>query len=132
MTESIQERDPLAADRAFFVALKAADRSALDRLLTSDFVLVDVMMGSEIPRAGLLDAIFGGQIVFEAIDVLESRVRRYPGVAIVTGRTAMRGRAGSAEWSANSRYTHVFVEEGGQWRLASAQGTPIVDDAKAP
>jgi hypothetical protein len=25
----------------------------------------------------------------------------------------------------HSRYTHVYVQAGGGWRLASAQGTPI-------
>jgi uncharacterized protein YraI len=44
---------------------------------------------------------------------------------VVTGRTWMRGRYAGASWTAHSRYTHVFVEEEGSWRMASAQGTPI-------
>jgi hypothetical protein len=27
----------------------------------------------------------------------------------------------------HSRYTHVYVTVGGQWRLAAGQGTPIIE-----
>jgi len=37
----------------------------------------------------------------------------------------MRGRIGEMPFSANSRYTHVYLEQQGRWRLFSAQGTPI-------
>ena len=49
-------------------------------------------------------------------------------VAVVVGRTAMRGQVGGEEFSTASRYTHVFARTGGgDWRLVSAQGTPIVE-----
>lgn len=37
----------------------------------------------------------------------------------------MSGRYEGTPWSASSRYTHVYIEDQGAWRLASAQGTPI-------
>jgi hypothetical protein len=40
----------------------------------------------------------------------------------------MAGRMDDAQFSAKSRYTHVFVVDDGRWRLASAQGTPIAED----
>jgi ketosteroid isomerase-like protein len=113
--------DPVETDRRFFAALLAADRAALSELLTDDFVIIDVMQGNEIPRAAFLDAVTSGQVVFDAIDLVESRVRRYGDVAVVTGRTEMRGRVGTAPWAVRSRYTHVYVAD----RLASAQGTAI-------
>jgi ketosteroid isomerase-like protein len=115
------------ADREFFAALRGADARALEKLLVDDFVLVDVLMGSEVPRTVLLEALETGKISFDVIDVLDSRVRRYGDAAVVIGRTEMRGVAGGKPWSARSRYTHVYVAQGGRWRLASAQGTPIAD-----
>jgi ketosteroid isomerase-like protein len=47
--------NPLAADRQFFDALMAADAPALDRILTDDFILVDVMSGSEIAKPAFLE-----------------------------------------------------------------------------
>jgi ketosteroid isomerase-like protein len=116
------------ADQSFFAALRGADGPALAALLTEDFVLIDVMRGGEVPRADLIGAVGAGQFRFDAIDIIASRVRRYGGTAVVTGETRMRGRFGEDGWSAHSRYTHVYVEQEGRWRLASAQGTQIAGD----
>jgi ketosteroid isomerase-like protein len=118
---------PLTADRAFFAALLAADVAALDAALADDFLIVDVMTGSVAPRAAFLAAVAGGDVRFAAVDLVEVPLeRRYgPDVAVVTGATRMRGTFAGAPFAVHSRYTHVFAERDGAWRLASAQGTPI-------
>ena len=116
----------LAADRQFFTALLAGDAQALDHLLVDDFILVDVMSGSEISKPAFLAAIGSGQIKFESIEPAENRVRLYRTTAIITGRTQMAGLIGDTPVAASSRYTHVFVDQQGEWRLATAQGTQIL------
>ena len=59
------QADPLSADDQFFAALLGVNRDALDRLLAPDFLLIDVMTGSENPRAPFLDLVGSGQLVFE-------------------------------------------------------------------
>ena len=49
--------DPLAADRAFFTALISANLNSLDSLLVEDFLLIDVLNGSEITKPMLLAAV---------------------------------------------------------------------------
>jgi hypothetical protein len=118
--------DPLDADRAFFNALISANLDSLDDLLTADFLMIDVLAGSEVSKPMLLAAVGSSQVKFEAIDPVESRVRFYSTTtAVVTGRTEIRGRAGEATFTASSRYTHVFILQDGAWLLASAQGTQI-------
>ena len=117
-----------AAESRFFTALVEADIAALDRLLSDDFILVDVMRGGEITRSTLLGAIGSGQLRFDTIERGDARERRYSVAAVVVGRTRMRGRFGDTPFEAESRYTHVYANEGGAWRLVSAQGTRIVDD----
>ena len=117
----------LAAEGRFFGALLQADGAALRSLLTPDFVLIDVLRGSEIPGPALADVVGSGQLRFEAIERLDSRVRRYGSAAVVTGRTRMRGRYGEQPFGAHSRYTHVYVRRKAGWRLASAQGTSVVE-----
>lgn len=119
------ESDPLAAEREFFAALVAADAPALNRLLTEDFILVDVMAGNEIPKSGLLAAVASRQVKFDAIVPAEPRVRLYDATAVITGRTHMTGQLGDAPFTVSSRYTHVFVQRAGRWLMASAQGTQI-------
>jgi hypothetical protein len=118
--------DPLVADRAFFTALISANLNSLDSLLVEDFLLIDVLNGSEITKPMLLAAIGSSQVKFDAIEPVESRLRVYAtNMAVVTGRTEIRGRVGEAAFTASSRYTHVFVAQDGYWALASAQGTQI-------
>src|SRR3982751_4057347 len=90
-----------AAEDRFFAALLEADGKALDALLTPDFVLIDVMTGSEIPGAALRELVAGRQLVFESVERIDSRVRAYGSAAVVTGQTRMHGRYQQQSWSAH-------------------------------
>ena len=115
----------LTTDSDFFAALIQGDTAALDRILADDFVLIGVVDGSEIPKNVLLTAIDLRQVEFESIEPSENRVRVYYTMAVVTGRTDMKGRMGDTPFALSSRYTHVFIEKGGEYRLVTAQGTQI-------
>jgi hypothetical protein len=118
----------LAADEAFFTALLAADHDGLDRLLTDDFAIVDVMAGQLVPRDVFLGLISGGQLEFLQIlrNADDISVRQRPGVGVIVGQTRMTMRFQGAEVTTSSRYTHVFIaaSNGDRWRLLAAQGTP--------
>ncbi len=96
--------DPLATERQFFRALLEAKLESLDQVLADDFLLIDVMSGSEISKPALLGAVGSGQLKFEVVEVVESRVRLHSGTAMSNGRTQMRGRFGETLCSADSRY----------------------------
>jgi len=119
------ESSPLQAEQQFFASLIRADVRALDRILTEDFLLVDVMTGSEISKSALLTALESGQLKFDTIDQFEPRLRMYGETAVVNGRTQMSGRFERMPFTASSRYTHFYVKAQAQWRLVSAQGTQI-------
>jgi hypothetical protein len=114
-----------AAEAEYFEALLGGSRSRLEGVLGPDFILIDVMTGSEIPRDVLVNLVGTGQLVFDSIERLETRARLYDDTAIVTGATRMSGHYGDQSFHAHSRYTHVYVHEQGGWRLVTAQGTPI-------
>ncbi len=117
--------DPLEVDDRFFASLTKGDAGSLDAILTDDFMLIDVMSGSEVTKPALLELIGSGQLKFESIESAERKVRTYGSTAVVIGRTQMAMRMGANAVSASGRYTHVFVLVQGRWRLASAQGTQI-------
>jgi ketosteroid isomerase-like protein len=123
------ERGVLAAEDRFFQALLRGDGPGLERVLAPDFLLIDVMTGSEIPRGVLVELVGSRQLVFESVEQIDSRVRPYGEAAVVTGQTRMQGHYGEQRFGAHSRYTHVYVRTGSAWRLASAQGTPIAAGA---
>jgi hypothetical protein len=114
---------PDSAEQEFFTALTEANVGVLDRVLADDFVMIDVMTGSEVPKAALLDVVGSGQLKFEAIERVEYRVRVYGIAAVVIGRTEMSGHYSGQPFRSSSRYTHVFVDDSGHWRMVAAQGT---------
>lgn len=116
----------LEADSRFFSLLIGANTKELDRFLSDDFMLIDVMQGSEIPKTALLEAVGSRQLIFESIEPADRRARTYHGTAaVVTGRTQIKGRFAETAFAIASRYTHVYIQHAGQWRLTAAQGTPI-------
>ncbi|MEO8616502.1 MAG: nuclear transport factor 2 family protein [Luteolibacter sp.] len=116
--------NPLILDQQFFTALVDADTTALERILSDDFILIDVISGSEIAKPDLLTALGLGHVKFESIEPVGRRVRSYSGIHIITGQTRMTGRLEDTPFAADSRYTHVYVGHEGEWRLVAAQGTP--------
>ena len=117
--------NPLTTDQQFFDSLIASDISALDRILVDDFLIIDVMSGAEFQKSDFMAAMSSGLLKFDSIEVFENRVRIYEKTAVITGRTRMKGQLGVAPFAASSRYAHVYIEQESEWRMGSAQGTPI-------
>jgi len=122
-TEVMQSEDH------FFAALTSGDRSGLVAVVGDEFILIDVMTGSEVPQAVFVELVGSRRLIFESIERLEGRVRLYDTTAIVTGRTRMSGRFDGHAFRVHSRYTHVYAHGRDGWRLVSAQGTPVVEAA---
>jgi ketosteroid isomerase-like protein len=122
----MSKQNPEIAEQEFFKALVEADQETLDGLLADDFVLVDVLTGSEVSKAALLEIVGARGVRFGVIDRINFRVRLYGAVAVITGQTAVSGDFNNQRFEVDSRYTHVFHKELGNWRMVAAQGTQIV------
>ena len=120
----VDHTDVMSLDREFFDGL-IANVETVERLLADDFSLIDVLSGSEVTKLDLLTVLRSGQLKFEKINLLNSRVRLYQNTALVTGSTEMSGRFVNESFSALSRYTHVYLRLRDRWYLVAAQGTPI-------
>jgi len=121
----MSEESPEQVEHEFFVALINADTKTLDRVLSRDFLMIDVMTGSEVSKAALLEAIEARSLRFEHIDRAELKVRDFGKTAVITGRTRMFGSYAGQPFRVNSRYSHVFVRGDDHWEMVSAQGTQI-------
>lgn len=112
----------------FFAALRGNDADQVDQHLDDGFLIVDVNSGAVTDRAGLLAALRDGALAFDRVDLVERATRIYGDAGVVVGRTAMAGTFAGQQFAVASRYTHVFVRGADErWRLASGQGTPILD-----
>lgn len=119
------EPNVLKVERKFFDALIEGNSADLDRLLSDDFLLIDVLTGAEINKSTLLVAVSSDQLKFENINPLDSHIRFYNGIAVVTGTTKMKGLFADSPFALFSRYTHVYSKQQDQWHLVVAQGTQI-------
>jgi hypothetical protein len=120
-------KEALEANRRFFVALTGRDLKALDEILSDNFILIEVLTGSEVAKHDLIAALQSSQLVFESVDPSEPIIRCFGSTAVITGRTEMAGHYGPASFRVQSRYTHVLFKEHQEWLLVSAQGTRIAD-----
>lgn len=117
-----------AAEDRFFSALLTGNATELGDLITDDFAIVDVNSGAVADRTAFLEAFDGRHLTFSRVDLVDRFIRWHADVAIIVGRTEMAGDYDGAGFSVSSRYTHVLVRGGdGRWRLATAQGTRILD-----
>lgn len=79
-------------------------------------------------RASFLAALGDRVVEFDRVVLVERTTERYGDAAVIVGPTEMSGTFGEAPLAAASRCTHVLVRDGDdRWRLATAQGTRIVD-----
>ena len=115
----------LAAEDRFLDALTRSDTAYLKRILADDFIMIDVLSGQQIPRTEFLNALESSTLKFPALKRAEPSVRFYDTTAIVTGSVLMSIHMGGQAMTVSSRYTHVYAEQDGRWRLVSAQGTPV-------
>jgi hypothetical protein len=83
--------ESLAAERQFFAALLEAGLGTLDRVLSNDFILIDVMSGSEFTKSTLVALIGSGGLKFEAIEPADNLVRLYQTTAVICRPHANEG-----------------------------------------
>lgn len=119
-------QQPEEVEKVFFDALTRGDVVSLVRILAVDFVLIDVMTGSEVSGHDLIEVVGSAQLRFDTIDRTEFKVRTFGTTALITGRTQMSGWYEGQKFRVTSRYTHVLVQQSENWRLVSAQGTQII------
>jgi ketosteroid isomerase-like protein len=97
------------------------DRAALEALLSDDVTFIGTS-GSLRDRDDFLASRSTGALpralTYDYADVV---VRVYGSVGVVTGRESTTGEGTTFE----ARFTHVWAQRGGQWRLVAVQRTDI-------
>jgi ketosteroid isomerase-like protein len=119
------ESQVLMVEDRFFLALLQRDMELLEDVVADDCVLIDVLTGSEVPRAVFVELVGSQKLVFDSIERLDVRARLYGTTAVVTGETQMIGRFDAKPFRVHSRYTHVYAQGTDGFRLVNAQGTPV-------
>jgi len=112
------------AEHAWAQAAIKGDVAALDKILADDLTHTHGGGRTE-SKAQFLEAIRSGTQKYEAIDYGEINVRVYGSTAIVTSEPNIRTVNSGQPSSSHSRFLHVFVKQGGTWRMVAHQSTRI-------
>lgn len=115
---------PLEADAARREAMTGPDLAALREMLTPGLTYTH-SNGLVQGRGELIDALASGVLQYVSIDVEDVQVQELRGVGIVAGEQRLEVRFRGEPVTAHGRYTATYVEEGGAWKLAGYQSTPL-------
>ena len=99
----LSKLNPELTEKEFFEALVIADHGTLDDLLADDFVLIDVMTGSQVSKAQLLRVVADRTLRFEKINRMNFRVRFYGIAPMIKGQTELSGTYNGDRFEANRR-----------------------------
>ena len=116
--------NPTECTQAFFDALLAKDIPTLRSLLTIDYAMVS-FDGRLIDGTTLAEAVASGYITIESGDVSRSYARLYGEAGVVTGTWNARGNLQGFRFDNQISFMAVCVRQGGAWKLAGVQLTPI-------
>ncbi len=101
-----------------------ADTAFLERTLAEDFIGIGPL-GFMLTKQEWLARHRSGDLKYESFGLDESKVRAYNDAAILTGRQIQSAAYRGNPMPGQFRTTLVFVQQQGQWRLASLQLSTI-------
>src|SRR5512146_2054283 len=95
-----------------------ADATALDRIYADDFIGVGPS-GTVRTKPQVISDFTSGDLKFESITTDEVQVRVYDNTAVETGLSTMSGQDKGKAVPRDTRFTRVWVQQQGRWRLVS-------------
>jgi hypothetical protein len=101
------------------------DVEKLAILLDDDYLGVDPS-GALLTKEKIITTYATGDVQLESIVSSDLRVRVLGRTGIITGRSLIKGKTQAGEFMALFRYTDVYRNFEGDWKLVSSQLTPLV------
>ena len=100
-----------------------------DKILTDDYTRIPPN-GAALTKADILNGFKAGQTKYDSLQHSDVKVRIYGHTAVVTGVATEKGIRLGASFSGKTRWTRVFVKQGGDWKIVLFQSTTLAEPAK--
>jgi ketosteroid isomerase-like protein len=124
------EQTLMKIERDAAAALIKRDVAAFGKVFADDAIMI-TPDGMTQTKAQLLADLKSGDLVIEASDISDMKVRVHGDSAVVTYITTDKGKFKGQDISGRYRWTDVFVRHNnGPWQVIAGQGTPIQAPAK--
>jgi ketosteroid isomerase-like protein len=102
-----------------------ADAVALNRIYADDFIGIGPSGTVRTKPQVILD-FTSGELKFQSITTDDVRVRVYGNTAVETGRSTMIGQDKGKAVPRDNRFTRVWINDGGRWRLVANHYSPLI------
>jgi len=118
------EQQVLAAHEQRRVATLAADVAALDSMMTDDLSFTHAQ-GVVETKTEFLGALSTRRLQYQSITNEDHRVRIHGNAGIVSGTTRLVVLASGQTIDIRVRFTELWTQEGGTWRMVLWHAAPI-------
>ncbi len=98
-----------------------------DRLLADDYLGINAN-GTLETKADELSRRRSGDFHISQLELSDIKVRIYGDTAVVTSKAELMGKNGDRDISGRYRYTRVYSNRDGQWRIVSFEASKISDE----
>ncbi len=104
--------------------------SMVDKLLADDYLGISAN-GTLETKADELSRRRSGSLHISELDLSDIKVRIYGDTAVVTSKADLVGRSGDRDISGRYRYTRVYSNRAGQWRIVSFEASKVSGDSES-
>jgi ketosteroid isomerase-like protein len=106
--------------------------AVIDRLLADDYLGISAL-GMLETKSDVLALTRGGTRKITELDISDVKIRIYGDTAVVTSKVDLVGKSEGRDISGRYRYTRVYTNRGGQWKIVSFESSrmPGSDDRAA-
>jgi ketosteroid isomerase-like protein len=132
--DSLRRLELERALAAFSAAFLQADASALDFLLTDDYVHTNGGSGGVLDKARWLGYIrtrraelASGRLRVDRYESSDVTIRWHGDAAVVSSQVESEGTRDGRPFATRLQVTQVWVRSGGQWRRAAFHDSPLPD-----
>lgn len=105
-------------------AMLSNNVSAVERLLADDYLGISAN-GTLETKADELTRRKSGMLHITQLDLSDIKVRIYGDTAVVTSKADLVGKSGDRDISGRYRYTRVYSNRDGQWRIVSFEASRV-------
>ncbi|WNO10613.1 nuclear transport factor 2 family protein [Teredinibacter sp. KSP-S5-2] len=106
------------------LAIVNKDRTAILSNMAEEFRQIDGT-GNIKKKAEFVDGLMSPRLEIRPYTVEDYDLRVYGDVALLSGRTRMKGKYDGEDFTAHYRYIDVYVKRLGEWKIVSVQITEL-------
>jgi hypothetical protein len=124
-SSSTDKEELTQIEKELAVAWPKGDKQTIDRILAPDWSVTNALGQVQTKEQVMRDAFQSGSLKVTSARVDDVEVRLFGYAAVVTGHSVSEGLYAGKPFSANLRFTDVFVKRKQRWQAVASHASAI-------